>query len=365
MYIVLVGPSGSRKGTAMGPGRRLLNNLGIKIAAESTTREALVRALSESADTQYDEGLRLHCSLTIYSEEFTVFLGYNNLQMMSDLCDWYDCKEHWTYRTKGAGTDEIQGVWVNLFGATTPSLLQSSLPLDAIGGGLTSRMIFVYAPGKGKTVAFPFPTAEELEVLAKLEHDLERIRMMSGEFKVTEGFMAMWKDWYTKADIDLPIFTNPKFTGYIERRATHAIKLSMILSASRSDSMVIDDVDLLRATSMLTQVEKYMPRVFQGVGQNRMAPTLIRVMKFLEVNKRVPRAMLQRTFFEDASRWEMDDILSTMSSMGYIYYYTDAKGIQYIDWKGEGDGNKQIDIGGDKGDTLQLTNGGEDNGGRP
>jgi len=114
MYIVLVGPSGKcRKGTAMGFGMKFLREMGIKMAAESTTREALCRDLKQSNDTKVDIStgdLQLHSSLTIYSQELTVFLGYNNQALMSDLTDWYDCRDAWTYRTKNQGTDDIVGV---------------------------------------------------------------------------------------------------------------------------------------------------------------------------------------------------------------------------------------------------------------
>jgi len=82
------------------------------MAAEATTREALIRALKEAGGTSVGDmvvgdgaisQLYLHCSLTVYSQELTVFLGYNNMQLMSDLCDWYDCRESWTYRTKNMG----------------------------------------------------------------------------------------------------------------------------------------------------------------------------------------------------------------------------------------------------------------------
>ena len=44
MYVVLVGPSGRcRKGTAMNQGMWFMREMGIKMAAESITREALIR----------------------------------------------------------------------------------------------------------------------------------------------------------------------------------------------------------------------------------------------------------------------------------------------------------------------------------
>ncbi|MEG0299766.1 MAG: hypothetical protein RR609_09400, partial [Aurantimicrobium sp.] len=121
MYIVLVAPAGrARKGTAMRPAQKYLTNLGTKLAASTVTREALIQTLEEAQDMIMDNHDKpySHASLTIFSPELTVFLGYNNMQLMSDLTDWFDCADRWEYRTKNAGTSIITGVYINLIGAT-------------------------------------------------------------------------------------------------------------------------------------------------------------------------------------------------------------------------------------------------------
>lgn len=136
-YIVLVGPPAARKGTAMWPGRELLDNMNVKIAADATTREKLIRRLKDASDTfELNGQIHSYSALTIYSEELTVFLGYGNQELMQNMADWYDCKANWKYETKHQGIDDIDGVWVNLIGATTPGLLQDSLPRESFGGGL-------------------------------------------------------------------------------------------------------------------------------------------------------------------------------------------------------------------------------------
>ena len=177
MYVVLVAPSGkARKGTAMGVGLQMLEELGVKLAAESITREALVRELANVSDKIIypdNERVEFHSSLTIFSPELTVFLGHNNFQLMSDLTDWYDCRQKWIYRTKNMGTDEIVGVWVNLIGATTPSLIQTALPMDAIGGGLTSRIIFVCEQNKKRIVPVVLPTRSGTHIFFLKYHEFD------------------------------------------------------------------------------------------------------------------------------------------------------------------------------------------------
>jgi hypothetical protein len=140
MYVILVGPSGrARKGVAIGIGKDMLNTTGITMTSESITREALIRCM-KGAMTNYNtpEGKVLfHSSITCFSEELSVFLGQNNISFLSNLTDWYDSKDKWTYETKGAGTDQLQGLCFNLLGATAPDWLQSMLPQEAVGGGFS------------------------------------------------------------------------------------------------------------------------------------------------------------------------------------------------------------------------------------
>ena len=322
MYIVLVGPSGRcRKGTAMNQGMYFLREMGIRLAAESITREALIRELKTSTDTQVDVStgaMYLHSSLTIYSQELTVFLGYNNLSLMADLTDWFDCRDTWTYRTKNQGTDEITGVWVNLIGATTPDLLQTTLPRDAIGGGLTSRMIFVYEQKKWKVVATPFLSKEERELQKALKQDLEKISMMAGEFKVTSEFIDAYVPWYISYSEGKPPFDDYRFSGYFERRPTHLLKLCMICCAARNSNMLIDKCDFDKALQIIVTTEKKMQYTFSGVGKSDTADIMERVIAVLKTNREMPFQDLITQFYQDVDKFTLEKLLETLISMGYV-----------------------------------------------
>jgi hypothetical protein len=326
MYVVLVGPSGrSRKGTAMSVGASFLREIGINMAAEAITREALIRELSEATDMfQMPSGdLYTHASLTIYSQELTVFLGYNNLQLISDITDWYDCREYWTYRTKNMGTDEIIGVWVNLIGATTPSLIQNALPADAIGGGLASRIIFVYEENKGKVVAAPFISTADVQLRKDLKHDLEDIYTTRGMFRVSDPFVEAWVKWYEHQE-DNPPFTDANFSGYVSRRPNHILKLCMILAASENSlssdgDPILTETILARAIDLLERTEIKMPRVFMGFGASDMSAITSKIMAYIANRKSLTSNDIMRSFYADlGSTKALDDILYVLKDIGFI-----------------------------------------------
>ena len=104
MYIVLVGPSASRKGTAMSFALDIIKETSsnIRLSSQATSLQALIRKLKDNNMTDIDPVSNnhiFHSSMTIFSKEFTVFLGYNNYELMATLCDWYDCDDKWVYET--------------------------------------------------------------------------------------------------------------------------------------------------------------------------------------------------------------------------------------------------------------------------
>ena len=319
MYIVLVSPPGGRKGTAMGPAQELLEDLNIKLAAEAITREALIRELKNSNETiiKEDDSIEHHSSLTIFSPELSVFLGgASNLQLLSDLCDWFDCRKKWEYRTKNMGVDIINGVWVNLLGATTPDILRSTLPQDAIGGGLTSRIIFCFAPGKEKIVHYPFPTEDELHMRELLLQDLEGLSTMQGAFTMHEETFKAWYFWYEDHEKHLP-FDQPIFAGYNERKPLHVLKLSMILCASRADDMIIRLIDLQRASRLLKATESSMPKVFAGYGKRENADVIPSIMNIIASSRIISRGNLMNRFLTELTLQQLDEILATLESIGF------------------------------------------------
>ena len=328
MYIVIVAPSGkARKGTAMSYGKNLISRLGIHMAAESITREALVQELNNAKDSVIDEFTGMpyfHSSLTVCAPELVVFLGYNQQQLMMDLTDWYDCghgpEGRWTYRTKTQGNDELMGVWLNLIGATTPDLLRSTLSLDAIGGGLTSRIIFVYAGNKKCSIPDPFITPKMQLLGEDLYYDLEQIHMLRGQFKPTPEYINLWKEWYITQD-SKEIFKEQPLQPYIERRPVHVMKLAMIMSACRKDcNMDLTYGDLDRAIGLLEHTEKDMPKVFAGVGKSRDADVLSKVMTAIGTapEGKISKTTLMQRFYNDADERVMSTIIDTLKSMKFI-----------------------------------------------
>ena len=324
LYIVLVGPSATGKGTAMKFASDIIEQIPtIRLSAQATSLQALIRRMKDTNLTDIDlvtGEQQYHSSLTIFSTEFTVFLGYHNQELIAALCEWYDCHSRWTYETIARKKEEIVGVWVNIFAGTTPDAIQASLPIESIGGGLTSRIIFVVEEKRGKLVVIPTKTEREIKLQQALINDLEIISQISGRMQYTEGFLETYSDWCYYADTHRP-FHDRKFDGYCGRRRKHLITLSMICNASHSDDMMMTTEDIERAIELLAEVEIKMGKVFKGMGKSGTSDLINDAIVFI-ANSQVPDIPLwqfARHFEGDMDKFEMERVLITLEAMKLIH----------------------------------------------
>lgn len=327
LYTVLVGPSGkTRKGVALGIAKEILSNVpGMSIAPEATTREAVIQAMKRAVTNYQDPAnalIKFHCSLTAFSEELSVFLGQNDIKFLATLTDWYDSKDNWTYETIGRGRDSLQGVCFNLLGATAPDWLQSMLPQEAVGGGFTSRIIFVVEDRKGKTVPKHDLTSEERALGEALARDLERVNQLAGSFRFSPDGEQAYVQWYEEQDSklsngDYPI-EDPRFAGYCERRPTHLRKVMMLMSASRSDNLTIERIDFDRAIKVLKSTEMKMHSTFGGLGQAKYSDATEKIMNYIQAIGVTTRSLVLAKFYRDVDSPTLKVVEEVMEQMKVV-----------------------------------------------
>jgi hypothetical protein len=343
LYIVLVGASGkTRKGVALGIGKDLLSDVaGVTVVAESTTRQALIRKMKDASATYtvpMSGKIAYHCSVTVVSEELSVFLGQKDIAFLANLTDWYDSKDRWTYETVGRGTDFIQGVCCNFIGGTAPDWLQSMLPQEAIGGGFTARILFIVEDAKGKTVSKHVLSPEDIRLRQALVNDLQRINNLAGPFRFTKDGERVYTGWYEKYSKELeggkyPV-ADPKFSAYCERRQTHLRKVAMLVSASHSDTLSISAADVERALDIITKAELKMHKTFGGLGKSKIATETYAILEYIQKLKLVSKADLLAKFHADLTIQDFKMVEDLMEQMKVVEITILKGGDKVYKWKG-------------------------------
>lgn len=301
LFVSLVGPPGGRKGTAMKIAKSFVQTLDVPLGADSLgSTQALYKEIMDAEDSYVDpQGLtKKHKSVSIWSEEFQVFLSDRDQMLISSLTDLFDCADNWKYKTLARKNEDLSNCWLTIIGAITPSLLQAKLSQDAVGGGLVSRIIFVVGNGPKCRRALQFLTEEEEEVSANLEKDLQEIANLSGPFILSKEFLKAYVRWY-ETDYDESGVMSEKFLGYNHRRPLHLNKICMIVSAAESNDMIITDKHFEKALAILQVTEQEMPNAFYGLGLSSQSDVYAKFLAFIDAREYFDWTELARTFHLD------------------------------------------------------------------
>lgn len=311
MYIVLVAPAGKcKKSTSMRISRQIMGQVpGLSYTTDSVTRERLIMDLSQS----FNDG---HSSMTAFSTEFASLLTSSGMDMVVFLTDIFDSPTEWAHRTKTGGTNLIKAPYLNLLGATTPDWIAKAMPLDTVGIGLTSRIVFVYAENPRVRPAFPKLSPEQQALEALLAEDLTTMSNLSGEYFFEPDAAEMYDEWY-RGRIENPNPSNdPRLNGYYERKPIHLIKVCMLVAASFRDELIMTIEDLKLAMGLFDEIESRMPKVFSNVGKNPLSADVDDILMAIiqSGDNGVYRGELIKRFKHSVDMMQVDTILSSLTA---------------------------------------------------
>lgn len=344
LYIVLVAEPGiARKSQAILYGGEILHEVtGIVTSADATTPQAMLEDLELASKVEImPDGTGFeHNSLTIQSSELETFLGQKreNAKMLILLTDLFDCKYRpYRYRTKGAGSNEIKSVFMTLEAATTPESLATCFPTSAFGGGLASRMTFVWASGKDKKVAIPEIDEEAIALKPKLINDLSVIASTTGSFHYTKQSRQWWIDWYNSFDEKDPgrACLDHRFIGWYSRKPTLILKLVQVIAAAKAatEDMSIEIPHFEEAIKAVEELEAPMTNAFSAVGRSEITAEVDAVLRLVEQHKEISEKHLSLLTYRDIDSNKMDNVLATCIRTGKIRRdWRDVKGKETEPW---------------------------------
>lgn len=339
-YIVFVAPPGVvSKSTTADVGMDLLREVpGIKFGPDSVTWQQLVVAFTAAQEAyEYNGEFHTMSPLTLVASEFGNLIDFQDKQMVNLFITLWDGRVRFEKQTKTSGSDMVDAPWINMLACTTPQWIKENMSVNTIGGGFTSRCVFVYADRKEQLV----PLLDEvvpkdiLEIRGKLIQDLEYISAtLVGGFtmpKETRDWMRKWYDnlWNKvyKADAEDYI------SGYVSRKQTHLVKLAMILSASRGDDLIISDLDLEAANVMLGQVESKFEKVFASIGKTEDNLQVEKFLQMIRTRGQIPYDEAYRLVHHYFSSSKMfEDILAGVIRAGYVGLMQEG-GVMFLKWK--------------------------------
>lgn len=323
VYIILTAPpGGARKGSALRVAKKLVQALDLPTSPDYTTMENMVEEVWEAKQSfEIGEDTYIHHSYAICSAEFATLFMRETKDSFTLLTDWYDCADPFRYHTKTSGKYRIDGIYCTMLAASTPQSLGKTIPDVAIGGGFTSRVLFVVESGKPRWVSNPTLTDEQLRTLKLLAQDLLYIHThFKGKFTMNAEAIAAYDKWYMSQP-ETRKTSDPRLLSYLERKGDYVWKVAMLYHVTMKDDQILDAQDINAAITLLDDIEPRMTGAFAGVGNNKNAVVQAAIVEHLKrAGKPVPMDELLRIFQGDADHKIMADVLRTLLKMGEIIH---------------------------------------------
>jgi len=333
-YIIYVGPPGIvAKSTTIDIAMDLLRQVpGIKFGPNAITWQALVSAFAAASESfEYRSEWHPMSPLTLAASELGSLLNLQDRDMVNLLIELWDGKKTYEKITKMSGNDIVEAPWINLQAGTTPHWVADNMPQAMIGGGLSSRCIFVFADAKEKYIAYVDEMVGKGDdrLRSQLIQDLEQIAMLVGPYVIDSSARTWGRAWYERFWRDAASrMDDQMLEGYAARKQTHLHKTAMVLSASRGESLTITKEDLELANLMLEDLESDMHRVFSRIGRTEDSMQAERFIEFVRRKGSIPYADAYRMihiYFPDFRDFE--GILAGAINSGQLRVASTAAGI--------------------------------------
>lgn len=280
--------------------QEIIKPLMIPVAADATTYEALVKAVSESLrrvnycytnpkNGNVEPKIYIHSSLCFCLQELSSLLRKRTDDTVNYMLGLYDCPLDYEYVTKTQGKDRIRRGCLNMLAGTTPSFMQSTFDEKLMDEGFSSRTFYIFA-NKNRHNQFSIPTLSDEQKLAKagiLEH-VKKLCCLYGQVETTaetEDFLQRWWDDQEK-NKHLRSNKSLKLTAYYSRKNIHVKKLAMALHFGESTEMIIPLSTFKRAIQVLEDEEKRMHLAITLESHNMEAKVAKKLLELLQTGKK-------------------------------------------------------------------------------
>lgn len=158
---------------------------------------------------------------------------------------------------------KIPNPQISLLAGTTPAYLSRTFPASAWDEGFMARSILIYSAEPTEPDLFGEGPQDDPLLARELVEDLRQIGRLKGKFVFSADAKTTIVKWQKSGRQPAP--DHMRLEHYRTRRMIHALKLSMIASANRSNNMVITSEDFQEALSWMHEAELQMPQIFMNL----------------------------------------------------------------------------------------------------
>lgn len=343
IYVMLVSHPAVGKSTAIEAGTDLFeavradHNPNLKIIPNQATEPALIDLMKIREMMQISPAIFYpHSSAYFYASEASASALQNTCgDFVAAMTAFYDCPKWFRKKLKGEkDSTEIENSCMNLLSGATFNYLKTLVNEQSVLGGFASRLIYVVAPER-KVRVNKWGSSREFDSVMgrKLVEDLADINKLVGPMRPTPEFIACYEEWQPQFDRYLIDLNSERLEAIMSRKGTNLLKVSMILSISEGNSLVVTDKHFERALEIIEDAYKDNPSIIAAAAMaEKNSQSGVNQIIGQTVKKAggvMPMADLKRVAL--SAGYEVDSISKTIEYMlGSSYLERDGSNIKLL-----------------------------------
>ena len=334
LYVLLVGPTGARKGSAIDRAVRLVSTaMGTRelhvLPSEGTHQGFASRLRQRYIDVLLSRGWS---DGLIVAPEFSVLVSkdQNKTDLVKWFTDWYDSPDVWERALRGEESFRLDNVCVSVLGGSNVDWLRT-MPKDSITGGFMPRFIIFDAEDKKGWTARPkFDTVVEANLISSLKTNLSELADTIGFSKEAGEYLDHWYEVELRAQYEAT--SDEKIRAWYARKQAAAMKLAVVWQmADGGDRAWVQQEYLQRARSVVDWGDAAVLSVYGALGVTPEGEASDAILTFLDRNGgRVSSRNLLRAFRGSYSRSRIKEACETLKAAGILKL--DANPIEGACW---------------------------------
>lgn len=305
--IILIGPSGIKKTSAadimVGI---LMDTTLVPLYSEKVTPEALIEGMSKGQAV----GL-------VYAPEMAVFLNKQtyNEGLVPLLTRLMDSPDKWTSATISRGARTLSDVALSSLMCSTSDWFISNTPRDMFGGGFIARNLIIHQEISPRII--PIPRERDDIIRTRILHMMTELHSIQGRMHFNPEARILYDNFYLRNKMEQP--EHDMLEAYHQRKAAHAIRISMLLHLSTHRGIEICEDCFNRALAILEWTEKFMPSLLRqmfktGVGED--AEKVLRVIR--SSGGWIAHSSLVRKMQYAMNAGQLKGVISTLKESGQL-----------------------------------------------
>jgi len=276
----------------------------INIYDQKINSAALIKSMSELYKKKKE-----NCAVVIAEElGFFTDMGGENTNLTKVLIRTYD-NSNLGNETIARALESVPKAQLNIIGGTTADSLKRSISKEFLGSGALSRIIFVHSEEIGEPMPFPEPPEGNKQRFHRLAKKLNEFKNLKGEFTFGKNAAKWYADWYIRYFKGVQDKEDKKMT---KRVAGKLLKLAMIFSVARSDSLSIEIPDLVSAVKMLNEVQNNYHFIDRNLMKNEFGDRTQKLYDEIRKSKKIKHSDLMRKTYHWMPKKELEDCIATL-----------------------------------------------------